>query len=132
MILCTTGPVFQSQPVFNGKNDLPIRFQMSGNNLQKIHIRIFTLNICLPVLKHTDQSNIIVFFCQILFNLLEISHKDFQIILIFVSVRIDPASFHRQINTGDFFCFSAEYSGNSTASCTYLQNLFFACKRKPA
>ena len=132
MIFRTSCPVFQSQAVLNGKHDLSIGFQMSGNDLQEIHIRILALNIGLPVFKYTDQCNIIIFLSKVFFDLLEISHKDLQVILISVPVGVDPASFHGKFNTGHFFRLPAECTCNSATAGTDLQHLFFPCKRKPA
>ena len=132
MIFRTSCPVFQAQTVLNGKNDLSVRFQMCGNDLQEIHIRSLTLNVGFPVFKYPDQGNIIIFFCQILLNLLEVSHQDLQVFLISVAVSIDLTSFHGKVNAGDFFCFFAQSTRDRSASGTNLENLFLPCKRKPA
>ena len=107
MILCTSGPVFQAQTVLNSKDDPSVRFQMSGNDLQEIHIWIFALNIGLPILEHTDQGNIIVFLCEIFLDLLEIPHQDLKILLISVAVGIDTAALHGKIDACHLSCIAA-------------------------
>ena len=132
MILCASGPVFQTQTVLNSKDDPSVRFQMSGNDLQKIHIWIFALNISLPVLEHTDQGNIIVFLCEIFLDLLEISHQDLKILLVSVAVGIDTAALHGKIDTCHLSCIAAQRTCDSTAACTHFQDLLVSLKRNPA
>ena len=131
MIFRTSGPVFQSQSVLDGQNNLSIRFQMSGYDLKKIHIWVLTLDIRFPILKHTDQGNIIIFFCQILLYLLKVSHKNPKVILILMSVCIDLASLHRKLNTGNFFRFLTQSTCDGPTSGTDLQDLFLSGKWKP-
>ena len=93
MILCTACPVFQTKTVFDCKDDLSVRLEMPGNDLQKIHIRCITLDISLSILKHANKCDIIIFFCEILLNILEISHENLEIIKSLMSVGIDQTSF---------------------------------------
>jgi len=92
MIFRTSCPVLQPQTIFNCKNDLTIRFQMSGYDLKEIHIRSLTLYIGFSIFKHTDQCNIIIFFGKRLLDFLKIPHKDLQIVTVSVSPCIDLAS----------------------------------------
>ena len=93
VILCTASPVFQSKTVFDGKNDLSARFQMTGNGFQKIHIRGVALNIVFPILKNADQSNVIILLRQRRLDLLKISHKYCEIFAVLMSPGIDLTSF---------------------------------------
>ena len=92
MIFCTARPVFQSKTVFDRKDDLAVRFEMSGNDLQEIYIRSTALNISLSIFKYTDQRDVIILFGKIFLNILKVAHKDLKIIKVLMSVGIDQAS----------------------------------------
>ena len=93
MILRAACPVFQTKTVFNGKNDLSVRFQMTGNGFQEIHIRSLALNIVFPILKNADQSNVIILLRQRRLDLLKIPHKYCEIFTVLMSPGIDLTSF---------------------------------------
>ena len=92
MVLCTSGPVFQSQSVLDGQNNLSIRFQMSGYDLKKIHIWVLTPDIRFPILKHTDQGNVIIFLSKATLHILKITYHNFHIIAFAISICIDGAA----------------------------------------
>ena len=83
MIFCTARPVFQSKTVFDRKDDLAVRFEMSGNT---------ALNISLSIFKYTDQRDLIILFGKIFLNILKVAHKNLKIIKVLMSVGIDQAS----------------------------------------
>ena len=92
MIFRTSCPVLQPQTIFDCKNDLTIRFQMSGYDLKEIHIRSLTLYISFSIFKNPDQGNVIIFLSKATLHILKIPHKDLQIVTVSVSPCIDLAS----------------------------------------
>ena len=68
MILCTACPVFETQTVLYGYDNLSAGSQMTFHQLKHIDKGVLIVRIAGRILKDTDKSDVIILFRQCLFH----------------------------------------------------------------
>ena len=101
MILTAAGPVFKTEFILDGHYNTSVILLVLLNDFQEILIGRLSVDIGLPVFKYADQENEIIVIRKDRFNILKISHVNFDIPSVMISVRINTASFRRKFHAGN-------------------------------